>query len=170
MSIAVIPALVAGLVGTGAMSAMMQLAASMGLTRMPPMPLVIGSMMSGDKEKASRIGLMIHFVVMGTLVFGIGYAALFAAFDDASIGAGALIGLVHGVVVGAMAMPMMAAIHPRMAASAGSAGSVTVEGGQVSLSAPGVFGTRWGGMTPIGMIAGHVVFGVVMALVYTWLS
>jgi len=149
------------------MSAMMQMASSAGLTQMPPMPLVIGSMMSGDEEKASRLGSMVHFVVLGALVFGVGYAVLFATLDDASIGTGALIGLAHGVVVGAIVLPMMAALHPRM--SGASTGPVSVEGGQVSLSAPGIFGSRWGGMTPVGMLAGHVVYGVVVAVVYSWL-
>jgi uncharacterized membrane protein YagU involved in acid resistance len=127
-------------------------------------------MMSGERQKASRIGFVVHFVVMGAVVFGLGYAALFAALDDASIGAGALIGLAHGLIVGAMAMPMMAAVHPHMSAATSEAGSVSVQSGQVTLSAPGVFGAKWGGMTPVGMIVGHVVFGVVMALIYTWLS
>lgn len=171
MSFEVLPALAAGLVGTVVMSVMMQMAGSMGLTRMPPMHLVVGSMMSGDPQKASRIGIMLHYVLMGTVVFGFVYGALFAAFDESSVATGATIGLVHGLVVGLMGMPMMQAIHPRMSTGPSAGGAVvTVETGQVMLSAPGFFGSRWGGMTPVGMIVGHVVYGAVVALVYSWLA
>jgi hypothetical protein len=47
----VIPALVAGFVGTAVMTAMMSAAGRMGLTHMPPMTLVTGSMMSGDSDR-----------------------------------------------------------------------------------------------------------------------
>ena len=172
MSIEWLPALVAGLIGTVVMSATMQMAASMGLTRMPAMHLVTGAMMSGDKATASRIGIMVHYIVMGTVVFGLAYAALFAAFDDASVRTGALLGLGHGLIVGLMAMPMMPVMHPRMSSSpAGpTASTVTVDGGQLALSAPGLFGAKWGGMTPVGLIVGHILYGVVVALVYSWLS
>lgn len=171
MSFEVLPALAGGLVGTVVMSAMMQMAGSMGLTRMPPMHLVVGSMMSGDPRKASRIGILIHYLLMGTVVFGSVYGVLFAAFDESSVAIGATIGLVHGLVVGLMGMPMMPAIHPRMSAGRSVSGAVvTVESGQVLLSAPGFLGAGWGGMTPVGMIVGHVVYGVVVALVYSSLA
>jgi uncharacterized membrane protein YagU involved in acid resistance len=171
MNFELLPALLAGLTGTVVMSAMMALATAGGMTRMPPMPLVVGSMLSGDPRTAKRIGVVIHFVLMGTLVFGIAYAALFAGLESATVSTGALIGLAHGVVVGAVAMPMMPAVHPRMTASsvAGQA-AVDTSSGTVTLSAPGMFGSNWGAMTPVGLIAGHVVYGVVVALVYSNLA
>jgi len=45
-------------------------------------------------------------------------------------------------------------------------GPVSVAGGTVSLSAPGLLGSRWGAMTPVGLVMGHVVYGLVVALVY----
>jgi hypothetical protein len=59
-------ALVAGLAGTIVMTAMMTVASKAGMTRMPPMPLVMGSMMSGDRHKAMVIGGMLHYIVTGT--------------------------------------------------------------------------------------------------------
>ncbi|MEX2252383.1 MAG: DUF6789 family protein, partial [Acidimicrobiia bacterium] len=165
----VLAALIAGLAGTLVMTAMMTLAASAGLTQMPPMTLVAGSMMSEDPERAKRFGVMIHYIVMGTVVFGIVYAALFAGLGSAAALTGALIGAVHGIVVGAMAMPMMPAIHPRMTSSGSAARqpAVDITGGAVVLSAPGIFGSRWGAVTPIALVVGHVVYGVVAALAYS---
>ncbi len=44
---------------------------------------------------------------------------------------------------------------------------MTVDHGQVAPAAAGVFGSKRGGMTPVGMIAGH---GFVVAGVYSWRS
>lgn len=169
MTFEVVPALIAGLVATVVMTAMMTLAARMGLTQMPPMSLVTGSMMSQEPEKARRLGIMIHYVVMGTIVFGLIYAGVFATIGSASILAGLIVGTVHGVVVGAMAMPMMPAMHPRMF-DAPPSGAFSTGGGTVTLSKPGFFGANWGGMTPVGLFIGHLVYGLVISRVYSVLA
>lgn len=166
MTFEILPALVAGLAATIVMSTMMIAAAKMGLTSMPPMTILMGSMMSGEPDRARLLGTMLHYLVMGTVVFGLAYAALFTAFDSASALTGGLIGAVHGLVVGGMAMPMMPAIHPRMSVARGDGPVASEEQGQVTLSAPGFFGVRWGAMTPVGIVLGHVVYGLIAALIY----
>lgn len=106
-------ALVAGLAATIVMTVMMQASASMGMTRMPPMPLIQGTMFTGDRKQATQIGTVTHVLMMGTIVFGLAYAGLFVVLDDAGPVTGLLIGLAHGVVAG-LAMVMMGAMHPRM--------------------------------------------------------
>jgi uncharacterized membrane protein YagU involved in acid resistance len=172
MEFEVFPALVAGLAGTVVMSAMMGMAASMGLTKMPAMPLVMGSMVTGDRVTATRFGAVIHYLMMGTVIFGLVYAALFTALDDASVTTGAIVGVVHGLALGLIGLPMIPSVHPRVSSTPAAAGAevITVDGGQLTISAPGLFGSKWGRMTPVGIVAGHLVFGVVVALVYTWLS
>jgi len=66
-----------GFVGTLAMTVMMKASTSMGMTNMPGMPLIQGAMMTDDPDKARKIGMVTHVIVMGTVVFGITYAALF---------------------------------------------------------------------------------------------
>lgn len=70
-------------------------------------------------------------------------------------------------------MPMMPVVHPRMsrervgAGAPADRGTVAVdESAQVELAAPGVFGPPWGGMTPVGMLMRHAVYGLVAAIVY----
>lgn len=166
-------ALASGLVATLVMTAMMQVATRVGMTDMPPMPLVMGSMMSGDRRTATLIGGMLHFVMMGTVVFGIAYGSLFTALDDTSWWVGLVIGAIHALIVGVMFMPMMPKVHPRM--STHPAGTGTPNGlgtigagqyGEVEVAAPGVLGKNWGAMTPVGFIMGHAVYGLVLALVY----
>jgi uncharacterized membrane protein YagU involved in acid resistance len=118
--------------------------------------LLVGGMLTRDEPRARRIGLALHVVVMGTIVFGIAYALLFQALDSDSLLTGLVVGLVHGLLVGVVGMPMMAAIHPRMRADAGG----------FTIETPGVFGVRYGGGTPLGLIMGHAVYGIVTAIVY----
>jgi len=168
-----VAALVGGFVGTVVMTAMMMASKKAGMSDMPPMPLVLGSMMSGDRKKAMGIGGMLHLIVMGTIVFGIGYGLLFDALNNDDWWVGALIGAVHGVLVGAVFMPMMPSVHPRMSkelvgtgARGGSQTEAVDANGDVQLAAPGLMGANWGGMTPAGLVLGHVVYGGVLALLY----
>ncbi|MFO7960066.1 MAG: hypothetical protein R6U94_03855 [Nitriliruptoraceae bacterium] len=169
MTFDLLAALVAGLAGTIAMSAMMRGATAMGVTDMPSMTLIQGTMLTDDVDRANRIGVVTHVVMMGTIVFGIGYAALFTVLGDAGVLTGALIGLGHGIVAG-LAMAMMGSVHPRMTApttTTRSEGDVlTITGGEATLVEPGIFAKNYGPMTPVGLVMGHIVFGVVVALVY----
>lgn len=156
--------LVAGFVGVIAMTVMMKMAGAMGMTNMPPMPLIQGAMFTDDRDTAQKIGMVTHVLVMGTLVFGTVYAALFAGFSTASWLAGVVIGAVHGIVAG-VAFAMMGAMHPRMVTGTRGA-AVDVQGGQLRIVAPGPFGINYGGGTPMGIVLAHVVYGLVVALVY----
>lgn len=170
-------ALIGGFVATAVMTALMTMAGQTGMTKMPPMPLVVGSMLSGDRNKAMSMGTIAHVVVMGTIVFGIVYGLLFSAFDDDAWWVGTLIGVVHGLIVGIVFMPMMAAMHPRMprepvAAGASPAGGTVAEDdhGELEIAAPGLLGRNWGSMTPVGVVTGHAVYGLVLAVVYAWIA
>jgi len=112
--------------------------------------------------------------MMGTVVFGVAYALMFDAAGSSSPATGLVVGLAHGVLVG-LIMPVMPMMHPRMERSLVTvgAGSGTVgrtPDGEVRLAEPGFFGRGWGAMTPFGILMGHAVFGVVLALVYDGLA
>jgi hypothetical protein len=167
MEFNIFAALVGGFVATVVMTLTMRGAAAAGMTKMPPMLLVVGTMLSGDRGTAQRAGVFLHFIVMGTVVFGVAYAALFTALGTASWLVGLAIGVAHGIAVGLVGMPMMAAVHPRMTASTPVGGETVIESaGDIALVAPGLFGKNWGGMTPAGMVTGHAIYGLVLSLVY----
>lgn len=171
-------ALVAGFAGNVALSLLTAVAKAVGLTRMPPMPMILGSMMVARRKLIRPIGLLIHYVVLGAVVFGLIYGALFTAFDSAAWWVGALIGLVHGVLVAAVVIPMMPAVHPRMRRQASVARTrgappqpvVQHPNGTVDLAAPGLLSRGYGAMTPVGIVVAHVAYGVVAAIVYHALS
>ncbi len=154
---------VAGFAATVVMSVMIMMAKAAGMTEMPPFPIMTGSMVSGDKRTATIVGTFIHYMMMGTIIFGLLYALLFAGFDSADWWLGVTIGVVHGLVIGVMAMPMMPAMHPRMTRAA----VIAEPPREIQLNAPGLMGKNWGAMTPLGVLMGHAVYGVVHALVYS---
>ncbi len=162
---------VAGLAGAIAMTLLMKMGASMGMSSMPDMAVIQGAMFSDDQHTAKRIGLFTHIIMMGALLFGTAYAALFAAFGTASWLAGLGIGVVHGLMAGAVGMPMMGSMHPRMQPAEHLGGAmVRVDASGLRIAEPGFFGRNYGAGTPMGLIIGHAVYGFVLALVYNALT
>ncbi len=144
-------AVLAGIVATVVMTAIMYMAKSMGMDM--DMPRMLGLMFAGPDKSGLvfGIGLMVH-LMMGA-VFGIVYALGFEVLGvEASWLWGAVFGVVHGVMAGT-AMEMMPAMHPRMG------------DGEV-LADPGPFARNYGAMMPAGIIMMHVIFGIVIGLIY----
>jgi hypothetical protein len=156
-----------GFVGTLAMTALMRASIAMGMTNMPPMPLIQGAMATDDPKRAKMIGMVTHVAIMGTVVFGIVYAALFAALGTAGWLTGLIIGLVHGVVAG-LFMKMMGRTHPRMEPVANFADDEAWRHDKAGLhlAEPGWFARNYGPMTPVGLLMAHAVFGLVVGAVY----
>jgi hypothetical protein len=148
-------AILAGLAGGLAFLAVVYMGLGIGMTRMNFLP-ILGTMMA---PKASRgttygIGFVIHMML--SAIFGLVYAGILTALDVASVGSasgwGALLGAFHGA--GALiAMPMMLAMaHPHVRTG--------------DLERPGALMTGFGSMTPVGSVAAHVVFGLVVGSIY----
>lgn len=152
-------AILAGLVGTGAMTAVMVMGSMMGMKM--DMPMTLGTMFLPKGNAAWALGLMVH-LMMGAAFFII-YAALFNAFDiESGIASwAALFGVVHGSIAG-MAFGMMPVLHPRMARS--------TSGGQTpgeTVPAPGFMGMKMGLMGPMAILLVHALYGFVGGLIYT---
>ena len=135
----IVGAIVAGLAGTAAMTVLMYLAPMMGLPKMDIIGM-LGSMFTSNKGTATILGLVAHFLMGG--IFAIIYALLWSL----GIGSptwlwGLIFGAVHGVVA-IVTMPLMARMHPR---------PPEMDGGM---------------LTMLGQLMGHMVYGLVVALVY----
>lgn len=168
MEFAFWPALVAGAAGGLVMTVLMTMMRKAGATRMD-MELLQGTMFTGDKSKARAIGLFTHVVMMSGLVLGSLYGLVFALFGTEPGDAwwiGAVLGLVHGLIAG-LVIAMVPAIHPRID-SGGARGDR--DRGEVRLDPPGIYGKNYGAMTPPGVIMAHVIYGLVVGLVYAWLA
>src|SRR5919112_793496 len=100
-----------GLVATSVLTAVMIAAKMAGLTRLD-LPLVLGTLVSPDPDRARVAGFFIHLALGQG--FALGYAAAFALLDQATWWLGGLFGLLHGVVALTVLIPLLAGVHPRM--------------------------------------------------------
>jgi hypothetical protein len=136
---------VAGLVATAALSMLMYGGPMMGMPRMN-IAQTIGSMALPLGGAASTFGMMMH-LMMG-IAFTIAYAGVWSGLDiNVTWWSGLLFGLVHAAVA-VMGMGMMMKMHKE------------VKAGRLASPLAG------GAKSVMGMVMGHMVFGLVAALVY----
>ena len=146
----VLGAIIAGIVGTIVMTMIMVMAPKMGMPKMDIVGL-LSSMFSAESNR--MVGMIMH------LMMGVVFAIVYALLWNAGIGAvslwwGAIFGAVHWLISGMM-MGGMSMIHAGIKAG--------------TVKAPGFFMMNNGGMMAfMGGLIGHVIFGLVVALVYGW--
>ncbi len=143
----VLSAVISGILGTLAISMVMAAAPMMG---MPKMDIV--DMLSTMFGKPNRVlGWMMH------LMMGVVFALIYAFLWSIGIGSpgwisGLIFGSAHWLVVGLM-MAVIPIVH------------AGIKSGDVE--APGLWMINQGGMLSfVGGLMGHIVFGLVVALVY----
>ena len=143
----ILNAVISGILGTFAISAVMAVAPMMG---MPKMNIV--DMLSTMFGKPNRVlGWMMH------LMMGAVFALIYAFLWSQGIGSpawlsGLIFGAAHWLVVGLM-MGVIPIMHAGIKNS--------------DVEAPGLWMTNQGGMLSfVGGLMGHMVFGLVVALVY----
>jgi len=146
-----------GFVGTIVLTGLMSGSQSLGLTRMS-LPYMLGTMFTPDRDRAKLIGFIVH--VVNGWIFAIVYAAGFESWGRASWWLGTLIGLVHGSFVLLAGMPLIPAMHPRMASE--QHGPTPTR----QLEPPGVLGLNYGRRTPVSVLAAHVLYGGILGAFY----
>ncbi|WP_416416165.1 hypothetical protein [Paenarthrobacter aromaticivorans] len=144
-----------GLLATGVLTAVMIAAQMAGWTRLD-LPLVLGTVLSPDPDRARVAGFFVHLAV--GQAFALGYAATFALLGLATWWIGALLGLVHVAVALTVILPLLPGVHPRMASPRAGPASRAV------LEPPGLLGLNYGIQTPAVAIVAHVVYGIVLGL------
>lgn len=131
--------IVAGLLGTLVMTLLMYMAPRMGMPKMDIIGM-LGTMFTASEGIARILGTLAHFMM------GVIFAIIYALLWSLGIGSptwlwGLIFGAVHGVVAAVM-MPVMTKMHPR---------PPQMESGP---------------MLVVGLLMGHLVFGLVVALTY----
>jgi uncharacterized membrane protein YagU involved in acid resistance len=144
-----------GLIATAILTAVMIGAQLSGLTRLD-IPLMLGTMVVADPDRARVVGFFIHLV--NGQAFALGYAAVFAALDEATWWTGALLGVLHGAVALLVIVPLLPGVHPHMASE--RAGLTAGAG----LEPPGLLGLNYGRETPLVTMVAHVVYGVALGV------
>jgi hypothetical protein len=144
-----------GLLATSVLTAVMIAAQMAGWTRLD-LPLVLGTFVTPDPDRARIAGFFLHLAA--GQVFALGYAATFALLGQATWWMGALLGLVHVAVALTVILPLLPGVHPRMASTrAGPAN-------RAALEPPGLLGLNYGIQTPAVAIVAHLIYGAVLGL------
>ena len=145
----ILSAVISGIVASLVFSIVLTMAPRMRLPKMDIVDL-LGSMFSGKSNPV--LGWMMH-LMMG-MVFALIYAFLWSRGIGAATWTGGLVfGAVHWLIVGVI-MAMIPMMHAGIKSGA--------------VPAPGMWMTNNGGlMAFIGGLVGHMIFGVVVALIYT---
>ena len=144
-----------GSVATVVLTAVLVAAQLAGLTRLD-IPLLLGSLLTGDPDRARFFGFFLHLAI--GQCFALLYGAGFAALRLANWWVGAGFGMVHAAVAGTLLVPLLATIHPRMATERAGPGSQTL------LEPPGLLALNYGWSTPFVTIAAHAVYGAILGL------
>ena len=144
-----------GLAATTALTALMIAAQLAGISRLD-LPLILGTIVAEDPDKARVAGFFIHLAIGQG--FALGYAASFAALDRATWWIGGLFGLLHVAVALTVLVPLLAGVHPRMASHRAGPASTAV------LEPPGLLGLNYGSQTPLVAIVAHLAYGVALGI------
>lgn len=147
-------ALVGGVVGTIVLTSGLRVAQELGVTRMD-IPLLLGTIFTDRRDRASVIGYVIHF--FNGLLFALAYYGVFRAVGHAGWLFGAALGIVHAALAGgALLTVLLPAIHPRMGTPWTDAAETPL------LEAPGFLLLNYGRRTLIWTLLGHIVFGAIV--------
>src|SRR5690349_45304 len=103
---------IAGLAASVVLTGILAVSQALGATRMN-IPYLLGTMVTPSRDRAKLIGLVLH--LLNGWLFALIYVAAFHAWGGASWWRGAAIGAVHAAFVLAAALPVLPALHPRMA-------------------------------------------------------
>jgi hypothetical protein len=147
-----------GLLATAVLTAIMIAAQLLGFTRLD-LPLLLGTTMAEDPDRARVAGFFIHLAIGEGFAFG--YAAGFALLDTATWWLGALFGLIHVSVALTILVPLLPGVHPRMASDRAGPASGAV------LEPPGLLGLNYGPQTPAVAVVSHLAFGIALGLLLT---
>jgi hypothetical protein len=144
-----------GLVATSTLTAILITAQMTGLSRLD-IPLMLGTLVTEDPDRARVAGFFIHLGVGQG--FALGYTAIFALLDRATWWLGGLLGLLHAAVALTVLLPLLPGVHPRMASARAGPQSTAM------LEPPGVLGVNYGIQTPAVTVAAHLAYGCALGI------
>ena len=151
-------ALLWGLVATMVFTTLMSLSVGFGWSRIS-LPLVLGAALSGDRQRANVLGFLAQMLV--GFAFAVVYVLSFESWRRTGWLLGAGMGIVHGLFVLAVVMPLLPSFHPRMA------GEDYGPNPTRQLEPPGFLALNYGRNTPLVTLAAHALFGAILGGFYT---
>ena len=147
-----------GFVATVALTTVMAGSQGLRITRMN-LPYMLGSMFTPSRDRARLIGFGVH--LLDGWIFSLGYVAVFNSWGRATWWAGAALGLLQALFVLTVIMPLLPAVHQRMA-SEDKGPTVTRQ-----LEPPGFLALNYGYQTPVSVVLAHLIYGAILGAFYS---
>lgn len=147
-----------GFVATVFMTTVQAICQGLRLTRIS-YPLLIGTIFTPDRDRARLYGVFVHIV--NGLVFSLVYILVFESLHRATWWLGALMGVVHGLFMLSVVLPIFPGLHPRMASEQHGPTSTQF------FEPPGFMGLNYGIRTPIVVLISHIAYGAILGGFYT---
>ena len=147
-----------GLVATAVMSTILEGAQIIGVTRLS-FPFLFGTFVTGSRRRAMILGYFLY--LLGGWLFAILYALLLESLRPTWwIGLSA--GLLHGLFLVTVFLPLLPYAHPRIATEYDGPSAIR------RLEPPGSFGLHYGRTTPVSTVFAQVVYGLIFATGYSY--
>src|SRR5215213_2359183 len=150
--------LVWGLIATLAMTSILFISQNAGWSRLN-MPYLLGSFFTGARHEANVLGFIMY--MLGGWVFAFLYYVIFSVLGTSSGWIGGISGLVHAILLLALALPMLSYIHPRVASEFDGPDTRKV------LEPPGFFGLHYGYRTPLVLLVAQTSYRVILGFGFT---
>jgi hypothetical protein len=147
-----------GFVATVVLTSIMVFAQLVGWTRMD-LPMMLGTMFTGSVDRARVVGIFLHLAA--GQVFALLYAVAFWKLGRSGPILGGVFGLLHGLAALILIVPVLPAVHPRMASERSGP---TIE---TALEPPGLLGLNFGVSTPVITLVAHVLYGITLGVLLT---
>jgi len=150
--------LLSGFAATIVLTGLTVAAQSLGLTRID-IPFILGTMVTPNRDLAKVIGLLMH--MLNGWVFALVYGFFFEYFPHmATWWFGALVGIVQGLFVAVVALPVLPGVHPRMVSDFRGPEPTRL------LEPPGFLSTNYGRNTPLITVFVHAIYGAILGAFY----
>jgi hypothetical protein len=153
LSVQILHVLLWGLIATVAMSGVQFGAQRLGYSRLS-LPFLIGTMFTGERAAANVAGLV--FYLLGGWLFAFIYYFIFASLERGGWLIGAVIGVIHGIVLLVAFLPLLPYMHPRMASE--------YDGPDYRrrLQPPGFLALNYGYRTPLATLISQAIYGAIL--------
>lgn len=148
--------LVWGGLATLVMTTVLEGAQLVGLSRLG-LPFLFGTFVTGNRRRAEIYGYFLY--LLGGWLFAIVYALLLESLWPAWW-IGLIAGLVHGVFLIVVFLPMLSQIHPRIATRYDGPSA------RRRLEPPGPAGLNYGRATPVSTVLAQALYGLIFAIGY----
>ncbi len=145
--------LLSSFIATTVLTTLLRASVELHVSRMD-FPFILGTAFTADRDRAKAVGVLVHF--LNGVAFSYLYAAFFHYVRPASPLLGAGLGLLHGLFVLIIVLPLLPSFHPRMASTTRGPDPTPM------LEPPGFLSLNYGPRTPEISLLAHVIYGALL--------